>query len=75
MTAFALAHLHTSSTHDDVLTYLERIQATLEPFDGRFVAHGPEVEVIDADAVNEAYDRLLKNDVSYRFVIDMSRGL
>ena len=25
--------------------------------------------------VNEAYERLLKNDVRYRFVIDMSRGL
>ena len=26
------------------------------------------------DQVNEAYERLLKNDVRYRFVIDMSRG-
>jgi uncharacterized zinc-type alcohol dehydrogenase-like protein len=25
--------------------------------------------------VNEAYERLLRNDVRYRFVIDMSRGL
>jgi uncharacterized zinc-type alcohol dehydrogenase-like protein len=25
--------------------------------------------------VNDAYERLLKNDVRYRFVIDMSRGL
>ncbi|MEV6305162.1 NAD(P)-dependent alcohol dehydrogenase [Actinoplanes sp. NPDC051861] len=30
-----------------------------------------EVEVIDADAVNEAYDRVLKSDVRYRFVIDV----
>jgi uncharacterized zinc-type alcohol dehydrogenase-like protein len=27
------------------------------------------------DQVNEAYERLLRNDVRYRFVIDMSRGL
>ncbi len=27
------------------------------------------------DQVNEAYERLLKNDVRYRFVIDMSHGL
>ena len=32
----------------------------------------PEVEFIRMDEVNTAYDRLLKNDVRYRFVIDMS---
>ncbi|WP_104167896.1 NAD(P)-dependent alcohol dehydrogenase [Arthrobacter sp. SX1312] len=34
--------------------------------------HGiaPEVEVIAADAVNEAYERVLSSDVRYRFVID-----
>jgi alcohol dehydrogenase (NADP+) len=31
----------------------------------------PEVEVIDADQVNEAYERVLKSDVRYRFVIDV----
>jgi uncharacterized zinc-type alcohol dehydrogenase-like protein len=31
----------------------------------------PEVEVIGADAVNEAYERVLKSDVRYRFVIDV----
>jgi uncharacterized zinc-type alcohol dehydrogenase-like protein len=35
----------------------------------------PEVETIRMDQVNEAYDRLLKNDVRYRFVIDMAEGL
>jgi uncharacterized zinc-type alcohol dehydrogenase-like protein len=32
----------------------------------------PEVETIRMNQVNEAYDRLLRNDVRYRFVIDMS---
>ena len=34
--------------------------------------HGiaPEIEVISADAINEAYDRVLSSDVRYRFVID-----
>lgn len=32
----------------------------------------PEVEVIGADAVNEAYERVLKSDVRYRFVIDVA---
>jgi len=31
-----------------------------------------DVEVVPIQYVNEAYDRLLKNDVKYRFVIDMS---
>ncbi|GAA0461664.1 hypothetical protein Ade02nite_16250 [Paractinoplanes deccanensis] len=35
--------------------------------------HGiaPEVELIGADDVNEAYERVLKSDVRYRFVIDV----
>lgn len=31
----------------------------------------PEVEVITADAVNDAYERVLSSDVRYRFVIDI----
>ena len=34
--------------------------------------HGivPETELINADSINEAYERVLKSDVRYRFVID-----
>jgi alcohol dehydrogenase (NADP+) len=32
----------------------------------------PEIEVIQADYVNEAYERVLASDVRYRFVIDVS---
>jgi uncharacterized zinc-type alcohol dehydrogenase-like protein len=37
--------------------------------------HGvtPEIEVIDPDYVNEAYERVLASDVRYRFVIDISK--
>ena len=31
-----------------------------------------DVEVIPASRVNEAYERLLKSDVKYRFSIDMA---
>ena len=31
-----------------------------------------DVEVIGIQQINEAYDRLLKGDVKYRFVIDLS---
>ena len=35
----------------------------------------PDVEFIRMNQINEAYERLLKNDVRYRFVIDMAQGL
>lgn len=31
-----------------------------------------DVEVIPIDQINEAYERMLKNDVRYRFVIDIA---
>ena len=31
-----------------------------------------DVEVINMDYINEAYDRMNKSDVKYRFVIDMA---
>ena len=40
--AYAIAHLRTPQFNDDVLDYLERIQATLDPFGGRFLVHGAE---------------------------------
>jgi uncharacterized protein (DUF1330 family) len=45
MPAYALAHLRTPQINDEVLEYIERIQATLDPFDGRFLVHGAEVDV------------------------------
>jgi uncharacterized zinc-type alcohol dehydrogenase-like protein len=32
----------------------------------------PEIEVINSSQVNQAYERILKSDVRYRFVIDMA---
>lgn len=45
MPAYALAHLRTPTLHPDVLDYIERIQSTLDPFGGRFLVHGAEVDV------------------------------
>ncbi|MFS2294883.1 MAG: DUF1330 domain-containing protein [Actinomadura sp.] len=48
MTAYALAHLRPQPPlHDDVFTYMERIQATLDPFEGRFLVHGSVPEVVE----------------------------
>ncbi len=45
MPAYALAHLRTTTLHPDVFDYIERIQSTLDPFGGRFIVHGAEVDV------------------------------
>jgi uncharacterized zinc-type alcohol dehydrogenase-like protein len=31
-----------------------------------------DIELISIDKINEAYERMLKSDVKYRFVIDMA---
>ncbi|SIM85692.1 DUF1330 domain-containing protein [Micromonospora cremea] len=49
MTAYALAHLRKAPIHADVLEYLERIQATLAPFEGRFLVHGGTIDVLEGD--------------------------
>jgi uncharacterized protein (DUF1330 family) len=49
MTAYALAHLRRAPIHADVLEYLERIQATLAPFGGRFIVHGGTVDVLEGN--------------------------
>ncbi|MET8202722.1 DUF1330 domain-containing protein [Micromonospora taraxaci] len=49
MTAYALAHLRRAPIHAEVLEYLERIQATLVPFGGRFIVHGGPIEVLEGD--------------------------
>ena len=43
--AYAIAHLRTPQINDDVLEYIERIQSTLDPFGGRFLVHGADVDV------------------------------
>ena len=47
MPTYAIAHLHTPRINLDVLAYIERIQATLDPFSGRFVVHGADPVVME----------------------------
>ena len=49
MTAFAIAHLHTPQLNNDVFEYLENVQATLHPYQGRFRVHGGTVEVLEGN--------------------------
>jgi uncharacterized protein (DUF1330 family) len=47
MSAYAFAHLRSVEMGPPIVEYLERIDATLEPFGGRFIIHGGEVEVLE----------------------------
>jgi len=54
---------------------LEHRRHPRNPGDARFLReaqHHRDVEVIPIQKVNEAYERLLKSDVKYRFSIDMA---
>ncbi|MFP6560136.1 DUF1330 domain-containing protein [Paraburkholderia sp. B3] len=47
MTAYAIAHLHEVEMCPDIVEYLEKIDATLAPYGGRFVIHGGHVERLE----------------------------
>ena len=49
MTAYALAHLYNPKPHPEVVEYLDRIQDTLDPFEGRFLVHGPQITVAEGE--------------------------
>lgn len=45
MKAYALAHLHNVVMGPAIVEYVERIDATLQPFGGRYIIHGGGTEV------------------------------
>jgi len=47
MPAYAVAHMRQVTMGPPIVEYLERIDATLAPFDGRFLVHGGQVEVVE----------------------------
>ncbi|GLQ82121.1 hypothetical protein GCM10007881_56430 [Mesorhizobium huakuii] len=49
MTAYAVAHMRQVTMGPQIVEYLHKIDATLEPFEGRFLIHGGDVEVIESD--------------------------
>jgi uncharacterized protein (DUF1330 family) len=49
MAAYAVAHMRQVSMGPQIVEYLYRIDATLEPFGGRFLVHGGNLEVIEND--------------------------
>ncbi|MFK0692405.1 DUF1330 domain-containing protein [Mesorhizobium sp. IMUNJ 23033] len=47
MTAYAVAHMRQATLGPEIVEYLHKIDATLEPFGGRFLVHGGAVEVVE----------------------------
>lgn len=47
MTAYAIGHLHNVKLGPDIVAYLERIDATLKPYKGRFMIHGGHAEILE----------------------------
>jgi uncharacterized protein (DUF1330 family) len=47
MPAYAIAHLRSVDVGPAIVEYLERIDATLAPYDGRFLIHGGVPEVLE----------------------------
>lgn len=46
---YAVAHLRDVRQGPDIVAYLERIDATLRPYGGRFLIHGGGVRVLEGD--------------------------
>jgi uncharacterized protein (DUF1330 family) len=47
MTSYAVGHLRNVEMGPDIVAYLEAIDATLAPFQGRFIIHGGEKEELE----------------------------
>jgi uncharacterized protein (DUF1330 family) len=48
MTAYLINHLRSPGMlHPEVLDYLDRVQATLDPFDGKFIVQGGKREILE----------------------------
>ena len=47
MPSYAVAHMRSVNIGPAIVEYLQRIDATLEPFGGRFLVHGGKAEVLE----------------------------
>ena len=49
MSAYGIAHLRNVNVGPEIVEYLQRVDATLEPFGGRFIIHGGEKDVLEGN--------------------------
>lgn len=50
---YAIAYLNDVDVNDEIVEYLRRIGATLEPFGGRFLVHGGELTIAEGTMTGE----------------------
>ena len=49
MSVYGIAHMRQVNMGPPIVEYLERIDATLKPFGGRFIVHGGRFEVLEGN--------------------------
>jgi uncharacterized protein (DUF1330 family) len=49
MTTYAVAHVQTVDIGPAIVEYLQRIDATLAPYEGRFIVHGATPDVLEGE--------------------------
>ena len=47
MSAYAIAHIREIDLNEEILVYLRKIDASLEPYEGSFLVHGVVPEVVE----------------------------
>ena len=47
MPAYVMAHVHSTNFGPEIIEYLGTVDATMEPFGGRFLVHGGPVNAIE----------------------------
>lgn len=47
--AYAIAYLRNVQFGDDIIEYMEKVDATLAPYGGRFLVHGAELTPLEGD--------------------------
>lgn len=53
MTTYAVGQLRDVQMNDGIVDYLQRIDATLEPFKGHFIIHGGPREVLEGRPIDD----------------------
>lgn len=83
MTCYAIGHLHDVDMGEDILAYLDQIDATLMPYHGQFIIHGGEKHQLEGifkgDLIVIAFpDRMRARawyeSSEYRRILPLRRG-
>jgi uncharacterized protein (DUF1330 family) len=49
MTAYVMANVHSTNFGLEIIEYLRRVDATMQPFGGRFLLHGGPVDAVEGN--------------------------